>query len=237
MFKEDGVKYKILIEPQELEDYKKYHDEETLVVLPFSNLGKGSYPARNYAMKLAKDMKKEFHWVFDDNIRGACKFSKGKKIPCSSALAIDRAEKLNDMYSNVAILAFNYRYFVATELNKAFFVNVHAYSCMLIKTEAKIKWRLKYNEDVDLCLQALTKGYCTILLNAYCMNKISTSAKLRGGNQDELYQNNDKQKKIEKAETLQRKWPQLVELKIRFNRPHHYIDWKKHFTHSLQRKS
>lgn len=237
MFKEDSVKYKILIEPQEYEVYLKHHNKETLEILPFSNLGLGSYPARNHARELAKKMNAEFHWIFDDNIRGACKFVKGSKIPCSSALAIDRAEKLNNMYSNVAILAFNYRYFVATDAQKAFYTNVHCYSCMLIKTNANLKWRLKYNEDVDLCLQALTQNYCTILLNAYCMNKTSTTAKLRGGNQDELYKNNDKKMKIMKSDLLRKYWPQYVELKMRFNRPHHYVDWKKHFKHNLIKKT
>lgn len=236
MFKEDNVRYKILIEAQEHEEYLKHHEASTLEVLPFSNTGLGSYPARNYAKELAKKMNAEYHWVFDDNIRGACKFVKGSKVPCSSALAIDRAEKLNDMYENVAILAFNYRYFVATDAQKAFYVNVHCYSCMLIKTNANITWRLKYNEDVDLCLQALTQGYCTILLNAYCMNKTSTSAKLRGGNQTDLYKNNSKDMKIQKADLLRKYWPQYVELKIRFNRPHHFVDWKKHFKHTLIRK-
>lgn len=232
MFNEDNLDYKILVEPQEYKEYLKYHDENKLIKLPFSNLGLGSYPARNYAKEISNS---KAHWIFDDNINGACKFVKGSKIPCSSALAIDRAEKLYDRYSNLDILAFNYRYFVATSASKAFYTNVHCYSCMLINNSADIEWRLKYNEDVDLCLQVLSQNRCTILLNAYCMNKISTAQKLRGGNQTELYQNNDVTKKIEKALTLQKQWPQYVELKMRYNRPHHYIDWKKHFKHQLIR--
>lgn len=236
MFNEDNVQYKILVEPQEYEEYAKFNDKNKIEILPFSNLGVGSYPARNYAKELSLKLKATAHWVFDDNVRGACKFVKGSKIPCSSALAIDRAEKLYDRYKNVDILAFNYRYFVATDARKPFYVNVHCYSHMLIKNDSDIKWRLKYNEDVDLCLQALTRGRCTILLNAYCMNKISTTAKLRGGNQTDLYKNNATDKKIEKADTLRKQWPQYVELKMRFNRPHHYVDWKKHFKHSLIKK-
>ncbi len=54
MFKEDSVKYKILIEPQEYEEYLKYHDKSTLEVLPFSNTGLGSYPARNHTSNACK---------------------------------------------------------------------------------------------------------------------------------------------------------------------------------------
>ena len=44
---------------------------------------------------------------------------------------------------------------------------------------------------------------------------------------------NATEKKIEKADTLRKQWPQYVELKMRFNRPHHFVDWKKHFKHIL----
>jgi hypothetical protein len=233
MFNEDNLDYKILIEPQEFDEYSKYHNKDKLEVLPFSNLGLGSYPARNYAQELSVKSGAKFHWVFDDNIRKAYKFTRGKRIPCNSALAIHKAEKLLDLYSNVWILGFNYHAFTTPKTRKAFYYNVHVYSCMCMKTDANIKWRLKYNEDVDLCLQALDQGYCTILLNAYCMGKTSTVAKMKGGNQTELYQNNATDKKIQKAHYLQKQWPRYVELKIRFNRPHHYVNWKKYFKQPL----
>ena len=39
-----------------------------------------------------------------------------------------------------------------------------------------------------------------------------------------------------KARSLEEIWPQYAETKIRFNRPHHYVNWGKHFKHGLVRR-
>jgi hypothetical protein len=104
---------------------------------------------------------------------------------------------------------------------------------MLINNKIKYRWRLKYNEDVDLCLQVLNDKWCTILLNVFLINKTSTVTKMKGGNQTELYKNNNEQKKLLKAVSLQKIWPQYVKVVKRFGRWHHQVSWKKFFKHSL----
>lgn len=237
MFERDGVEYKILIEKEEYANYSQKINPKNIIVLPFSNLGLGSFPARNYAWKLSIQNNHKRHWCFDDNIRSARKLDRGKKNICSSLDAIIALENFTDKFSNVGISAFNYSTFAIPESTgrKAFMINVHAYSCMLIYNDVPFRWRLKYNEDVDLCLQYLHNKWCTILLNAYTMDKTSTVAKMRGGNQDELYKGNAAEKKILKAKSLEEIWPQYAKTTIRFNRPHHYVNWVKHFKHSLKK--
>ena len=60
----------------------------------------------------------------------------------------------------------------------------------------------------------------------YLANKVSTADKQKGGNQTELYKGNAKEKKILKAKMLEAVWPQYAKTVIRFNRPHHFVDWK-----------
>lgn len=43
-----GIPYHIVIEPQEYNQYSSLIDPEKIYVLPFSNLGQGSIPARNW---------------------------------------------------------------------------------------------------------------------------------------------------------------------------------------------
>ena len=43
-----NVPYRIVIEPQEYEQYAAVIDPTKILVLPFSNLGQGSIPARNW---------------------------------------------------------------------------------------------------------------------------------------------------------------------------------------------
>lgn len=56
---------------------------------------------------------------------------------------------------------------------------------------------------------------------------------MKGGNQTELYQGNKYEKKVLKAKSLQEVWPQYAETVYRFNRPHHFVNWKKHFKQPL----
>lgn len=234
-FINDNVPFKILVEPQEYDNYCKSLGEKYVQKLPFSNLGLGSYPARNYAWEdLIRNGHKR-HWVFDDNIHGMRRLNKGKRIPCNALQAIKTIEEFTDRYVNIGISAFNYKMFVTNTTSKPFYLNVHAYSAMLILSDMPYRWRLKYNEDVDLCLQVLSNKLCTILFNAVMVDKVSTTAKMKGGNQTELYKGNAFEKKVLKARSLEEIWPQYAETKIRFNRPHHFVDWKKHFKHSLIR--
>ena len=97
---------------------------------------------------------------------------------------------------------------------------------MLIRTSLPFRWRLKYNEDIDLCLQVLHNLGKTSSCIYYMTNKTSTVAKMKGGNQDELYKNNDEKKKLLKAKMIENVWPQYAKTVIRFGRFHHLIDWK-----------
>ncbi len=235
-FLRDKVPFKILVEPQEYDLYCKSVGKENVLELPFSDLGVGSYPARNFAWEHSIKNGHKRHWCFDDNIRGMRRLYKGKRIPCNSLSAIKVLEDFTDRYKNIGITAFNYTMFVPNNTKKPFYLNVHAYSAMLMKNDMSYRWRLKYNEDVDLCLQVLhPRKLCTVLFNAFCCEKISTTAKMAGGNQDELYKNNSHDKKVLKARSLEELWPQYVKTKIRFNRPHHEVIWKNFFKQPLIR--
>jgi len=236
-FIRDGVDFKIVVEPQEYEEYCKSVGTKYVLQLPFANLGVGSYPARNFCWEHSQKEKHKRHWVFDDNISKFRRITQGKKIECNAKKAIEILEEFTDRYENIAITGFNYTSFVVpgTSDNIPFRLNVHAYSAMLIKNNMPYKWRLKYNEDVDICLQVLHNKLCTVLFNAFTVDKTSTTAKMKGGNQTELYKGNAYEKKFLKTRSLEEVWPQYVTTKIRYDRPHHFINWMQ-FKHSLKRR-
>ncbi len=236
-FLRDGVDFKIAIEPQELNDYRKTIPDKNILVLPFSNLGLGSYPARNHCWDDSIKNGYKKHFIFDDNIRGFRNFNAGNRTKCESVTPLKTLAEFTDKFVNIAISGYNYVSFATRETKKPFYFNNHVYSGMLINNETKFRWRLKYNEDVDICLQALHEGWNTILLNAFLIDKVSTTAKMKGGNQTELYKNNDDGKKMLKSKSLQVMWPQYVEVVQRFGRPHHFVDWKKHFRHPLKMRA
>lgn len=236
-FLSENIDFKIVVEPQEYDSYCNKIDSKYIIKLPFSNLGLESYPARNWCWQNSIDNGFKKHFLFDDNIYGFARLNNGKRTKCDVLSALICLQDFTDRYENIAISGYNYRYFVCSETKKPFFINTHVYSGMLINNDIPYRWRLKYNEDVDLCLQALNKKWCTVLLNVYLINKVSTTTKLKGGNQTELYCNNNDNKKALKSCSLQQMWPQYVQVRYRFNRPHHFVDWKKYFNHPLIRKS
>lgn len=236
-FEEDGVDYKIAVEPQEAEHYIKALGEHRVLILPFSNLGVGSYPARQYVWDESRRAGHDRHWVFDDNIHKFRRMNRGKRIPVNAGRAIEIVEEFIDRYQNVAIGGFNYTMFAYTGVQVPFRTNAHVYSAMCIRNDLNAEWRMKYNEDVDLCLQVLTQGLCTVQFNAFCVDKVSTLAGMKGGNQTELYKNNDPRKAWIKSQALKNVWPDYVEVKHKFSRWHHDVQWHKHFKQKLIRRT
>lgn len=226
IFEGAGIDYLIAVEPQEADEYIAALSEKRVLILPFSNLGLGSFPARNYCWEHSIKAGYAKHWVFDDNIVSFNKWQEGKRRRFAPAKdAIVYVETFSDI-NNLDISGFEYRVFSTRAPKKPFKKNCHVYSTLLIKNSLPYRWRLKYNEDIDLCLQVLHNGGSIASCVYYLAEKIWTSKKMKGGNQTELYQGNDPKKKLLKAKMLQAVWPQYVKVVIRFGRYHHLIDWK-----------
>lgn len=225
-FEKSGLDYLIAVEPQEYDLYCKKLGEKRVLKLPFANLGVGSYPARNYCWEHARARGAKYHWLFDDNVQYFCKWINGKR---------KKIEILNDalayiesfvLKNNITIGGFEEPNFVVKPPKNPFKLNCHVYSAMLIKNNIPFRWRLKYNEDVDLCLQVLHNGGSTASCVYYMADKVSTAAKMKGGNQTELYKGNAPEKNLLKAKMLEAVWPQYAKTVIRFNRHHHLVDWR-----------
>ena len=225
-FEKAGIDYLIAVKPQEYDLYCKKLGSYRVLKLPFSNLGLGSYPARNFCWEHAKAKGHKYHWLFDDNILFWMKWINGKREKITDVgnalLYVENEAKK----TNIDILAFEEPNFVVKPPKKPFKFNCHAYSAMLIKNDLLYRWRLKYNEDVDLCLQILHNGGTTASCVYYMANKVSTADKQKGGNQTELYKGNDPKKNLLKAKMLEAVWPQYTKTVIRFGRYHHFINWK-----------
>ena len=235
----DGVPFYLVIEPQEEEAYAERYGKERLLLLPFSNLGLGGIPARNWVWEHAKEAGHKRHWILDDNIYNFYRMYKGKRIRIAAGIALKMIEDFTERYTNVAISGMNYTTFVGLGSNSAttkmppFYLNTHVYSCLLILNELPHRWRGRYNEDTDLCLQVLADNWCTVAFNAVCQHKAATMT-IKGGNTDKLYQGDGR---LEMARSLERQWPYAVTVKRRFQRPQHVVHnaWQKFDTQLIRR--
>ena len=237
-FIEDKLPFYLVVEPQEAHIYATKFGEERLLILPENDHTDengnpdGLIYVRNWIKGHATANGHKRHWQVDDNCRGVWRVYKGKRIRCPAGVGFRATEDLVDRYTNVAISGLNY-YAFAFGQKQPFIVNAHVYSCTLILNSISNRWRLRYNDDTDMCLQVLADGWCTILMNAFTIHKQQTMT-MKGGNTDQLYINDGR---LDMARSLERMWPNVVETKRRWGRPQHVIknQWGKFDTPLIRR--
>lgn len=218
-----NVPYRIVVEPQEYESYNSVIDKDKILVLPFSNLGKGSIPARNWVWDHSVANGYDKHWIIDDNIENFHRLNRNIKPVVYTGAIFKAAEDFCSRYTNVALAGFNYFNFCKiTDKLPPFCLNTRIYSCILIKNDIPYRWRGMYNEDTDLSLRALKDGWCTIQFNAFLAGKVTTM-RLDGGNTDELYRD-DGRKRM--AEALVELHPDVASVVWKFGRWQHHVDYR-----------
>lgn len=229
-----NVDYRIVVEPQEYEKYAEVIEPSKILKLPFSNLGLGSIPARNWVYEHSILEGHKRHWILDDNIAFFGIFNHNKKISINNAYNFRIIENFVDRYKNIAMSGMQYDYFLApTAYYRAVSFNTRIYSCILLDNTLPHRWRGRFNEDTDLSLRILKDGYCTALFNMFFCAKTSTLID-NGGNTDELYAATNK--RFEFAKSLQLQHPDVVRIVWRYNRWHHEVDYRPFKYNLLERK-
>jgi len=219
-----GIPYQIVIEPQEYDNYAAVINPAKILVLPFSNLGQGSIPARNWVWEHAISIGAERHWILDDNIKGFYRYNQNLKVPVTTGATFRAIEDFSDRYENVALSGMNYFMFVSRkDPQPPFTLNTRIYSCILIQNDIPYRWRGRYNEDTDLSLRVLKDRLCTVLFNAFLAEK-SVTMTMAGGNTDELYADDGR---LKMAQSLLKQHPDVVQITERWGRPQHYINYRR----------
>ena len=229
-----SVPYYIVIEPQEFDNYAAVINPDKIIILPFSNLGQGSIPARNYIWEHSISRGAERHWILDDNIAWFARIHRNKKVRLDSGICFVVTEEFVDRYNNVALAGLQYEMFMpASQPGKTpFLINTRIYSCILIKNDLPYRWRGRYNEDTDLSLQVLNGGWCTILIQAFIAKK-TTTMRMKGGNTDELYQGDGR---LRMAQSLKAQWPNIVDIKRKWGRWQHVVNYSQFKVNRLIKK-
>lgn len=219
-----NVPYKIVIEPQEYDNYAAVIDPKKILVTPFSNLGQGSIPSRNFVWEHSISVGAKRHWILDDNLFNFYRVNNNLPVPVSSGTIFRCAEDFVDRYTNVAISGFEYFMFMPRKTKKApYRMNTRVYSCILIQNDIPYRWRGRYNEDTDLSLRALKDGWCTILFQAFLCDKTTTMTDT-GGNTEDLYFIDDGRLKM--AKSLEEQHPDVTKVTRKWGRWQHHVDYR-----------
>ena len=219
-----SVPFYLVVEAQEAAEYQEAWPSASIITTPFSNLGQGSIPVRNFVWDLAASMNARRHWILDDNIEGFHRLHQNEKYKVADGTIFKCCEDFVDRYQNVPMAGMNYYSFCKkTDAVPPFYLNTRVYSCILLETSRSERWRGRYNEDTDLSLRFLKQGLCTILFNAFLCGKVTTM-RMKGGNTDSVYAETDNRKEF--AESLVRQHPDVAKVVFRFGRWHHHVDYR-----------
>ncbi len=217
------VPYRIVVEPQERDAYAAVIDAEKILTLPFSNLGQGSIPARNWVWEHSISEGYKRHWILDDNISHFDRLYRNRKrlVACGTCFRI--IEDFVERYENLALASMQYRGFAKQNQRiNPIILNSRCYSCILILNAIPYRWRGRYNEDTDLSLRCLKAGWCTVEFNAFLAQKEPTMT-MKGGNTDELYQGDGR---LRMAQSLQQQHPDVTKIVRKWGRWQHQVDYR-----------
>jgi hypothetical protein len=224
------IPHRVVIEPQEYDQYAAVIDPATI---PFSNLGQGSIPARNWVWEHSIGQGHARHWILDDNIKDFYRLHQNMKYRTDSGATFAACEDFIDRYMNVALAGMQYELFSPRKLKRPpLIMNTRIYSCILIRNDLPYRWRGRYNEDTDLSLRALKDGWCTVLFVAFLADKMATM-RMKGGNTDELYQDDGR---YQMALSLRQQHPDVVKVTRKYDRWQHQVDYRPFKHNRLIRK-
>jgi hypothetical protein len=233
------LNYYICIQKKEEKEYNKMLKENNFVkclgLVISVNTTQGGYKQRQKCITDATNKGFSKCWILDDNINGWVYNNNGShKI--TNGLCFSLLEDFMDNIKEpVGILSHNYTFDIRiNQLMPPFNVNKKNYSSLLLNIDLlnknNIKWRLKYNEDVDLTLQCLSKKIYTVGTNFFSCNKLPTLS-CKGGNTTSIY---DQGKKFNnKFDLLFNTWKNTSfkneitkTIKHKDNRTHHSVNYK-----------
>jgi hypothetical protein len=257
-----GVKHYVVVEPQEVDKYRKATKEMNLLceILPLDMNYKSKYelcdehgltkstgpgPARNFAWDHSISIGAKWHWVMDDNIKMFCRLNLNLKVPVGDGTIFKCMEDFCLRYKNVAMAGPNYFMFASRKSKMPPFVlNTRIYSCNLIRNDVPFRWRGRYNEDTIISLDMLKAGWCTVQFNAFLQYKMPTQV-LKGGNTAEFYHKEGTLKDgaryadngtLEKSKMQVKVHPDVSEIVWKFGRWHHHVDYTKFKKQGLIKK-
>lgn len=233
-----GVRHYVVVEPHEVEVYRRALSGSLGAVLPLDMTYKARYelcddlglskstgpgPARNFAWDHSIANGHAWHWVMDDNIKDFRRLNRNTKIRCNAPSFWRAMEDFSLRYTNVAMAGPNYMMFKpCREKSVPYTTNTRIYSCNLIRNDVPFRWRGRYNEDTILSLDMLKAGWCTVQFNAFLQWKLQTQT-LQGGNTAEFYA---REGTSPKSEMLKRVHPDVTRLVWKFNRYHHHVNYQ-----------
>lgn len=239
------TRHYVVVEPNEFEEYQQaFKDFKYTRVIKLDmrykenyntlddlgdTKGKGPGAARNYCMDISLKKGYKWCWVLDDNIDGFHYLNHNIKHKMRTGVCFSAMEDFVERFDNIGLAGLNYSKFCKEcDRTPAYVKNTRIYSILMCNNELKYRWRGRYNEDTIISLDILSDGLCTLQLNTFLADKLTTQ-RIDGGNNDMFY---SKEGTEPKTDMLVKEYPQYATKVFKFSRIHHHVDYSS-FTQEL----
>ncbi len=231
-----GVKFLMVVEPGERDQYAAVIDPARLLVLPEDTGGmKGATVARNFVYDHAAASGARWHWCLDDNISWFLRLNRNSKAPVFTGATFRAVEAFVDRYENIAQAGMTYDTFGPRRTKMPpFTLNTRVYSCMLLRNDLPHRFRGRFNDDTDFSLRVLKDGFATVLFNAFQAKKTQTMT-MKGGLADTLYKIEDARRVG--SEALRELHPDVTQVVFKWGRWHHHVDYRPFKRNQLRRRA
>ena len=162
------LEYKLVIEPQEYESYKKKYGEGKLLQLDKND--QGLPYSRNWIIEYSKSLWDKYHWQFDDDVIDIKIREQDKNISINPYLILEQIEDYVDKYNNIAVAWLRDITYAWSQKDILSF-NKLVTSTFLVNNAVDVRFQNNVIWMNDWCLQVLLKWYCTVLFNRLIHHK------------------------------------------------------------------
>jgi TET-Associated Glycosyltransferase len=234
-----GVPFRLIVEDFEADEYAAIWGASRVLVLPQryideyesgdpegdeAGLPMGPGCPRNYAWDIAEAEGAAWHWCIDDNVRYWARMDGNHFFTAGDGWIFAAMEDFAARYSNVGGAApeYNMHQPARNRWPRPFRINRRMMSTHLVRTCVPLRWRFRYNDDIDFSIRLLDAGWCIINYVAFTQGKLGTQH-VPGGSTDTIYAGGTYRKTM----LLVAAHPTIVKPVTRWGRPHHVVDWSR----------
>jgi len=182
---DDGLTYRLVVEPHDYNNYLEYYPEDKLLVMDQDD--QGLYYARNYAITHANENGYLYCWQFDDDMKSFVYRQGGKAHKTTPRHLLSIVEQSTFQFSNIGASGIGNAGFIFGYDDKPPVVyNSMVFQAMLLRTDTGLQFRPDVTEDADYTLQLLHNGYVTLTFKRIGQASAPTMA-VKGGMTDKEY--------------------------------------------------
>lgn len=187
---EEGIPFKLVVEPQDAHNYFNAFGGERILILPDNN--KGVSFVRNWIKDYSRGQGDEYHWQIDDDIRHFKRRINNKNVNSTAGGILKEVEDEVIRYSNIGAAGIS-SFVFAWASKEDIKVNKQVYTVMMFNNLPEVRFTKDTIEDLDYSLRLLLSGWCTLFFTRVMFEAMPTM-KQSGGNTDIHFANDGRRK-------------------------------------------